>query len=77
MIHNRKVFSKAITNAEKDCDIFSVMKIVQKTNNFMRNFLTKEQKILFMFDKNNIIDGKDYSKESDPEADEQLTDIED
>jgi hypothetical protein len=41
----------------KDCDLIDVMVQVNKTKNFFRNFLSRQQKILLKFDQSNIIDG--------------------
>lgn len=61
MLHNSTVYKKAAARYSKDCDIVKVMENVRQSNNFMKNFLTREQKLLLKFDMNNIIDGESSS----------------
>ena len=50
---------------DKDCDLIDIMEQVRGSKNFLRNFLTREQKILLKYDVSNIIDGE--HAESDEE----------
>ena len=43
---------------EKECDIIDIMEQVRTSKNFLKNYLTREQKILLKYDHNNIIDGE-------------------
>lgn len=65
MIHNRAVYLKAQRKMDKDCDLIDIMEQVRGSKNFLRNFLTREQKILLKYDVSNIIDGE--HAESDEE----------
>jgi hypothetical protein len=42
----------------KDCDLIDVMREVRMSKNFQRNFLSREQKILLMFNKSSVIDAE-------------------
>lgn len=64
MIHNRKVFFDAKDKLEKDFDLIDVMNQVRKSKNFIKNFLSREQKILLRYDNSNIIDGVSDDEES-------------
>lgn len=57
MIHMKKIFEKATSRVNEDCDIIEVMDQVRKSKNFQRSFLNRQQKILLKFDHSNIIDG--------------------
>ena len=43
---------------EKECDIIDIMEQVRTSKNFLKNYLTREQKIMLKYDYNNIIDGE-------------------
>ena len=43
---------------DKECDIICIMEQVRKSKNFLKNYLTREQKILMKYDHSNIIDGE-------------------
>ena len=43
---------------DKECDIICIMEQVRKSKNFLKNYLTREQKILLKYDHSNIIDGE-------------------
>ena len=52
---------------DKECDIICIMEQVRRSKNFLKSYLTREQKILMKYDHSNIIDGEN----------EEDTDIED
>ena len=57
MIHMTKIFAKAKSRLDQDCNIIEIMDQVRKSENFQRNFLCRQQKILLKFDHSNIVDG--------------------
>ena len=57
MIHMTKIFAKAKSRLDQDCNIIEIMDQVRKSKNFQRNFLSRQQKILLRFDHSNIVDG--------------------
>lgn len=46
---------------------------VRKSKNFLRNFLTREQKILLKFDQTNIVDDRDSDDSQPSDFDEIIT----
>ena len=72
MIKVNKNFEKAVGRLEDECDIIDVLDQVRKSDNFQRNFLTRQQKILLKFDHSNIIDANSQSEENSAEEEEVL-----
>ena len=54
-----KMFDKAEGKYTEKLDILNVMGVVNNSGNFLKSFLTREQKILLKFDADNIISADD------------------
>ena len=53
--HSIKMYDEAEGRYKEKLDILTVMGVVNNASNFMKNFLTREQRILLKFDAGNII----------------------
>jgi hypothetical protein len=72
MIEVNKIFEKAVSRLDNECDIIDVMEQVRKSKNFLRNHLRREQKILLKFDYSNVIDANSENEEGSAEEEEVL-----
>ena len=72
MIEVNKIFEKAVSRLDNECDIIDVMEQVRKSKNFLRNHLRREQKILLKFDYSNVIDANSESEEGSGQEEEIL-----
>ena len=59
----KKNFEKAVERLENECDIIDVFDRIRKADNFLRNFLTLQQKIMLKFDSHNVIQAKGSESE--------------
>ena len=53
----------------KECDLLSMMNQARRSKNFLKNYLTHEQKILQKFDCTNLINGSSSSGTDDKPSD--------
>jgi hypothetical protein len=53
--HSIKMYDEAEGRYKEKLDILNIMGVVNNASNFMKNFLTREQRILLKFDAGNII----------------------
>jgi hypothetical protein len=72
MIEVNKIFEKAVSRLDNECDIIDVMEQVRKSKNFLRSHLRHEQKILLKFDYSNVIDANSESEEGSGQEEEIL-----
>jgi len=63
-----KHFEHAVERLENEIDIVDILGQVRKAENFLRHFLTLQQKIMLKFDSHNVIQAKE--SESEGSADE-------
>lgn len=68
MIRKTKIFEEAKSRLDQDCDIIEIMDQVRKSKNFLRNFLSRQQKILLKFDHSNLIDGNSEEEKTGDES---------
>jgi hypothetical protein len=69
MMQRRKIFKKGIMKIGKECDLLSMMNQARRSKNFLKNYLTHEQKILQKFDCTNLINGSSSSGTDDKPSD--------
>jgi hypothetical protein len=61
LMQRRKIFKKGIMKIGKECDLLSIMNQARRSKNFLKNYLTQEQKILQKFDSINLINASSSS----------------
>jgi hypothetical protein len=69
MMQRRKIFKKGIMKIGKECDLLSMMNQARRSKNFLKNYLTHEQKILQKFDCANLINASSSSGTDDKPSD--------
>ena len=52
---------------DKDFDLIDIMNGVRKSKIFLKNFMTREQKVVMRYDVSNVVDGSEESPESGAE----------
>ena len=68
----KKHFEHAVKRLENECDIIDVFNRIREAENFLRNFLSLQQKIMLKFDSHNVIQAKESESEGSADEPEEI-----